>query len=210
MKIERISHNKIKVTLSVADLEKWNIDIDNLSYNSPETQEMFWTMIKRAETETGFYVDDSQLIIEAMPIQSEGFVIVITRVDDDEDFESIHKYIKNRFRKSELRVRRKNKKINSALLFYMFDSFEDVCAASAQLADIYDGESTLFKYKNYYYLSISKNCSLSYYNPEAVEALLSEYGHKVFNPLIQEGFLNEHATVLIESNAIKTLKDYFS
>lgn len=208
MKIERISHNKIKVTLSIDDLEQWNIDIENLSYNSPETQEMFWNMMKRAETETGFYVDDSQLIVEAMPLQSEGFVIIITRVDEEDDFESIHKYIKNKFRKSELRVKRKNKKISSTLMLYMFSSFEDVCSASARLIDIYDGESTLYKYKQYYYLTLTRNCTINSY-PESIETILSDYGQKISHPSIQEGFLNEHATKIVENNAIEVLSNYF-
>ncbi|MDK2801407.1 MAG: adapter protein MecA 1/2 [Clostridiales bacterium] len=209
MKIERISHNKIKVTLSVDDLERWNIDIENLSYNSPETQEMFWDMMRRAEIETGFYVDDSQLIIEAMPLQSEGFVIIITRVADDDDFESIHKYIKNKFRKSELRVKRKNKKIGSSLMLYMFSSFDDVCAISERLWNIYVGESTLYKYKEYYYLTLTKNCTIDSC-PEVIEVILSEYGRKINHPSIQEGFLNEHATKIIENNALDVLKSYFS
>lgn len=208
MKIERIGQNKIKVTLSIDDLEEWNIDFENLSYNSPEAQEMFWNMMKRAEAETGFYVDDSQLIVEAMPMQSDGFVIVITRVDEEDDFESIHKYIKNKFRKSELRVKKKNKKITSSLILYMFSSFDDVCSVSTQLAGAYLGESTLYKYKNYYYLCLTRNSSTNSF-PEAVEMILSEYGTKITYPFIQEGFLNEHSELLIENSALETLQQYF-
>ncbi|MCG8502471.1 MAG: adaptor protein MecA [Firmicutes bacterium] len=209
MKIERISHNKIKVTLSFEDLKKWDIDIDNLTYNSPEAQEMFWNMIKKAEAETGFYVDDSQLIIEAMPMQSEGFVIIVTRVDEDDDFESIHKYIKNKFRKSELRVKRKNKKVSSTLMIYMFKDFDDVCFASVRLIDIYSDNSTLYKYKNFYYLSLTRNFTMET-SPETVEAILSEYGSKISQASIQEGFLNEYGTVIIENDAVDILSDYFS
>ena len=209
MRIERISHNKIKVTLSFDDLEKWDIDIESLSYNSPEAQEMFWNMMKRAEVETGFYVDDSQLIIEAMPLEREGFVIVVTRVDDDDDFESIHKYIKNKFRKSELRVKKKSKKISSTLLIYTFEEFDDICAASMRLMDIYIGDSSLYKYKSQYYLVLTRNCSFSN-NPETIETLLSEYGQKLTHCSIQEGFLNEHGTMIIESDALEILRGYFS
>lgn len=208
MKIERISHNKIKVTLSIDDLEEWNIDVENLSYNSPETQEMFWSMMKKAELEAGFYVDDSQLVVEAMPLQSEGFVIMVTRVDEDDDFESIHKYIKSKFKKSELRVKRKSKRIGSSLMIYMFSNFEDICAASMRLSDIYSGESTLYKYKEYYYLTLTKNCT-SNSSPETVEAILSEYGKKISHTSIQEGFLNEHAVKMIDNNAVEVLQEYF-
>ncbi|MGE4282690.1 MAG: adaptor protein MecA [Clostridia bacterium] len=209
MKIERVSHNKIKVILSIDDLEEWNIDIDNLSYNSPETQEMFWNMMKKAELEAGFYVDDSQLIIEAMSLQSEGFVIMVTRVDENDDFESIHKYIKSRFKKSELRVKRRSKKISSSLMIYIFSEFEAICSVSSRLLDIYSGESTLYKYKDYYYLALTRNCTVNSL-PETVEAILSEYGRKLPRSSIQEGFLNEHAVKMIENNAIDILQEYFN
>ncbi len=209
MKIERIDSNKIKITLSIDELESWNVDIDDLSYNTPEVQEMFWTMMKKAEVETGFYVDDSQLIIEAMPLHSDGFVIVITRVEEDEDFESIHKYIKNRFKKSELRVKKKSKKIHSTILTYIFDDFDNVCDASIRLNSMYNGNSNLYNYKNYYYLLLTRNSS-SDNSPEDVETILSEYGDKVENSSIIEGFLNEHGEKIIKNNAIETLNNYFS
>lgn len=209
MKIERISHNKIKVTLTFDDLERWDVDIDSLSYNSPEAQEMFWNVMKRAEVETGFYVDDSQLIIEAMPMESEGFVIIVTRVDEDDDFESIHKYIKNRFRKSELRVKKRSRKVSSTLAIYVFDEFDDVCSVSMRLMDIFIGDSTLYKYKNNYYLVMTRNCTLEN-EPETIDAILSEYARKVSHSSIQEGFLNEHGTVIIENDALEILRGYFS
>ena len=209
MRIERISQNKIKVTLSLADLEEWKIDVENLSYNSPEAQEMFWNMMKRAESETGFYVDDSQLIVEAMPLQTDGFVIIITRVDENDDFESIHKFIRNKFRKSELRVKKKTKKVSTGIVLYMFSEFEDLCLACNRLKNIYNGESTLYKYKDFYYLSLMRNCSLNS-SPEAVEVILSDYAQKIASPLIQEGFLNEHAEKIIDGDAVDILQDYFS
>lgn len=208
MKIERIAPNKIKVTLSMDDLEEWNVDFENLSYNSPEAQEMFWNMMKRAEVEAGFYVDDSQLIIEAMPLQSDCFVIIITRIDEDDDFESIHKYIKNRFKKSELRVKRKSKRISSNIIMFMFSEFDDVCLACSNIYDIYLGESTLYKCNNNYYLCLTRS-SANNSSPAAIEAILTEYGKKVPNPFIQEGYLNEHGDKLIENTAVETLHEYF-
>ena len=45
MKIERIAPNKIKITLSVEDLKKWDVNFESLTYNSPEAQELFWTYV---------------------------------------------------------------------------------------------------------------------------------------------------------------------
>jgi adapter protein MecA 1/2 len=128
MKIEKINENKIKITLSLNDLEERNIDLESLNINSPATQELFWDMMEQAEIELGFNASDSQLCIEAVPDSQDGFIITITKLDEDGDFESIHKYIKNRFRKSDLSVKKKSRKVCSTISVYSFKDFDDICA----------------------------------------------------------------------------------
>lgn len=94
MKIERIGDNIIRVTITYNDLEERNVDLNALNYNSPAAQEFFWDLMEQAEEQLGFSLADSQLIIEPVPDSDEGFVINITRIDDEGEFESIHKYIK--------------------------------------------------------------------------------------------------------------------
>ena len=97
LKIERISENVIKVTISITDLEERNIDLDTMNYNSAAAQELFWDMMEQAELELDFEITNSQLVIEPYPDEGEGFIITVTRVDDEDDFESIQKFIKNRY-----------------------------------------------------------------------------------------------------------------
>ncbi len=208
MKIEKVSENKIKVTLSVSDLKERNIDFGSLSYNSPQAQELFWDMMHQAEIEYGFSASNAQLFIEATPGSGENLVITVTRVEEDEDFESIHKYIKNRFRKSELRTRKKARKISSGVLVYSFDEFEDLCLAARVISEYYNGDSTLFKYDTLYYLVLS-NTSVASTHPEYFESVMSEYGNKVSSTAFVEGFLNEHGDKLIEYDALQILDSYF-
>lgn len=208
MKIEKISDNKIKVTISFNDLEKRNIDLSSLNYNSPETQELFWDMIEQAEMELGFTTSDAQLCIEAVPDADEGFVILITKMYEECEFESIHKYIKNRFKKTDLRVKKKTKKVCSAIVIYAFDDFEDLCLLSKRLFNIYSGESTLYKLENTYYLLLTKN-SWSVDNLDTFDLVLSEYGQKVKNTNFYEGYLNEHGVKIIDYAAIESIVNYF-
>ena len=97
MKIEKVNDNKIKVIVSFDDLEERDIDVSTFSYSSPETQELFWDLMEQAESELGFSVAESQLCIEAVSDVEEGFVITITRIDEEGEFESIHKFIKNKY-----------------------------------------------------------------------------------------------------------------
>lgn len=208
MKIEKINENKIKVTISIDDLEERNIDLGSLNYNSPAAQELFWDMMEQAEIQFGFNASDSQLCIEAAPDSDEGVVVIITKLDEDGDFESIQKYIKNRFKKADLKVKRKTSKICSSIVIYSFNTFDDLCLLSQRLINIYSGESTLFRLKGTYYLLLTKN-SWSVDNLKVFEFVLNEYGNKIANISFYEGYLNEYAKKIIEYNAVEVISGYF-
>lgn len=208
MKIEKINDNKIKVTISLNDLAKRNIDLSSLNYNSPATQELFWDMMEQAEAQFGFNAADAQLVIEAVPDSDSGFVVTITKVDEDGDFESIQKYIKNRFRKADLRVKKRNKKICSAVSIYSFHDFESLCLLCKRLEGIYSGESTLYKCRETYYLSITRNNYASS-NLKQFDLLLNEYGNRVSNVYFYEGYLCEYGQKVIEDNAIDIINKFF-
>ncbi|HEX3030440.1 MAG TPA: adaptor protein MecA [Clostridia bacterium] len=198
----------MKVTISIDDLEERNIDLSSLKYNSPAAQELFWDMMDQAEIEFGFNTSDSQLAIEAIPDSGEGVVITITRIDEDGDFESIHKYIKNRFRKNDLRVKKKSHKILSSIMIYSFNDFEDICALGRKLMPQYTGDSSLYKYKDTYYMILARN-NFSPDDTKAFEAILSDFGRKVSNVMFYDGLLNEHGTKIIEYNALEVINNYF-
>lgn len=208
MKIEKISENIIKVTISMNDLEERNIDLTSLNYNSPAAQELFWDMMEQAEAELGFNVSDSQLIIEPMSDSEEGFIITITKLDEDGDFESIHKYIKNRFKKTDIKIKKRSRRILSTLLIYSFRSFDDLCALSKMLKDCYSGDSTLYKCRSTYYLVLTRS-SFTVSNQKLFETLLGEYGNKVRNSGFYEGYLDEYGTKIAEYNALDILNVYF-
>ena len=54
MKFEKLSESRIKITVSGDDLDLWGITATGLIKNTPEAQEVFWYIIRKAETETGF------------------------------------------------------------------------------------------------------------------------------------------------------------
>lgn len=208
MKIVKINDKKIKVTISISDLQERNIDATALNYNSRAAQELFWDMMEQAEIELGFITSDSQLCIEAYPDSDEGFTVTITKIDEDGDFESIHKYIKSKYTKKELRSKKKSKKVCSSILMYAFSGIEDLLLSVKNLSIQYSGESTVYKYKNAYYLIIEFGDTSSM-NRIVIENMLSEYGTKVTNIAFIEGFLNEHGNKIIQDNAIETLNNYF-
>lgn len=208
MKIEKISENIIKVTISYNDLEERNVDLNALNYNTPAAQEFLWDLMEQAEEQLGFNLTDSQLIIEPVPDSNEGFVITITRIDEDGEFESIHKYIKNRMKKSDLRVKKKSRKVSSPLLLYSFRTLNDICELADKLDMHYSGESTLYRCRDTYYLSLTRSGLLSA-DIKMFELMLAEYGTKAANINFIEGYLNEYGEKIIEYNALEVLRKFY-
>lgn len=209
MKIERINENMIRVTVTLDDLEERNIDFDAMHTNSPAAQELFLDMMEQAEEQYGFNLSDSQLMIEPTEDDDDGFVITITRLDDDNDYESIHRYISNRMRKSDLKYKRRYKRASSARAMYTFRDIDDVCQLSKRIEDLYTGESTLFKYRDMYYLTMSKSDLLFSPDGISIQPIIGEYGNKVSDVNFFEGYLNEYGETIIASNALETLRQYF-
>jgi adapter protein MecA 1/2 len=140
MRIEKINDNKIRIFVTFDDLEERDIDLSSFNYNCPETQELFWDLMEQAELELGFETHESQLCIEAVTDVEQGFVITITKVEDDGDFESIQKFIKNRYRRNDLKIKKKTNSICSTVMIYNMDSFDDVCALCDRLKHLYIGD----------------------------------------------------------------------
>jgi len=198
----------IRVTISSNDLEERNIDLNILNYNTPAAQEFFWDLMEQAEEQLGFNLSDSQLLIEPLSNSNEGFVITITKIDEDGDFESIQKYIKSRLKKSDLRVKKKSRKVCSPLFIYSFKNIDDVCSLAGKLESLYVGESTLFRCKSTYYLTFTRS-GLVDDNSKMFELILNEYGMKIANVNFFEGYLNEYGETMIENNALEVLNQYF-
>lgn len=87
MKIERISENQIRCTLNKHDLMERHLKISELAYGSEKAKDLFRDMMEQANIDFGFDADDIPLMIEAIPTSRESVVLVITKVDDPEEFD---------------------------------------------------------------------------------------------------------------------------
>lgn len=87
MKIERISENQIRCTLNKNDLLERELKISELAYGSEKAKDFFRDMMEQANIDLGFEADDIPLMIEAIPTSRDSIVLVITKVDNPEEFE---------------------------------------------------------------------------------------------------------------------------
>jgi len=200
MRIEKINSNRIKVFITKDDLNEWNIDFNSVTGNTPAAQSMFWSMIERAEKEVDFFVKGSQLIVEAVASQVDGFIMHITKVADEEFSEK-----RSRVRGSDFRIRRKVKEGTGPHYIYQFKDFDDLISAVKQIAPRFSGKSALFKYDGYYlHIKAEDACDFV-----AVDNTLIEYGRRIFYHAFSHGYLNERGTLMIEDNAVESLAGNF-
>jgi len=88
MNIEKISENQIRCTLNREDLTSRQLNLSELAYGSEKARSLFHEMIQTAYEQCGFEVDDTPLMVEAIPLSSEKIVLIITKVDDPEELDS--------------------------------------------------------------------------------------------------------------------------
>jgi adapter protein MecA 1/2 len=99
MKIEKINENQIRCTLTKEDLADRNIKISELAYGTGKTRELFQDMMQQANDDFGFEVNDIPLMVEAIPVSSEGIILVVTKVDDPEETEAhLSKFFPSEFK----------------------------------------------------------------------------------------------------------------
>ena len=204
MRIERINENKLRVFLSFDDLEDRDIDLESFNYNTPETQELFWDLMEQAEVELGFDAMESQLCVEAVTDVDHGFVITITRMDDEGEFESIQKFIKNRYKKKELTPRKKAPTLASTVAIYGFADFDTIATACRLASPLFTGSSAAWQCEDNYYL-VLYGVEQPTSGVNRLEGLLGEYGDKVSNTQFFEGYLNEYGKRLMQNEAVSML-----
>lgn len=88
MNIEKISENQIRCTLSREDLISRQLNLNELAYGSEKARSLFHEMIQTAYEQCGFEVDDTPLMVEAIPLSPEKIVLIITKVDDPDELDS--------------------------------------------------------------------------------------------------------------------------
>lgn len=88
MKLERISDNQIKCYVSSGDLATRQLSFRELAYGTDKVRKLFADMLEEAGSTLGFRPDGTPLMIEAVPMGTEGLLVFITKVDDPEELDT--------------------------------------------------------------------------------------------------------------------------
>lgn len=186
MKFEKITDTKIKIILSLQEIELNNLSVEKVLSNSADSQKLLENMITQAEHEIGFKPEDSQLLVEATIPSGDECIFTITKL-------SCKKNICE------------NNNNSFTFKFDSFDNFVNSCMFLNNFPYLCLKEISknfaLILYNSTYYLKFidSGNSSIVI---EFLKTFFTEFGKDVTNSAGIDGILNEYGKVLFSKNAI--------
>lgn len=193
MKFEKITDTKIRIILSLKDMELNNISVENVLSNSADSQKLLESMITKAEKEIGFKPENSELLVEAMALSDEECIFTITKL---------------------LTNKICCPKSNNSFIFKFekFDDFLNLCSYLKNfsylcLKDISKNFSLIY-YNCTYYLKFIKDANSSIVI-DYIKTLFTEFGKDVSHSAGIDGILNEYGKVILKKDAlVKCIKSF--
>ena len=208
MRIEKLNENKIRIFLNLEDLKEKNIDLHDFMSNSLETQDFFFDLLNKAESEVGFNTNNYKLMIEALASSDGNFVFTITRTIPES-------LAQTRSTVQKLKVKRRTAIPNKLLSIYSFDSFDEFCEfcnyINSSMLNNYIAKlknSSLVLFENRYYLILC-NLKLNVLELKNFFWTISEFATRVKNEDLLERKLREYGKIIFSKDAIVTCLKYF-
>jgi len=88
MKIEKVSNNQIRCTLTKKDLAERELKLSELAYGSEKAKRLFRDMMQQASYEVGFEAEDIPLMIEAIPVSDDCIILTVTKVENPDELDT--------------------------------------------------------------------------------------------------------------------------
>lgn len=193
MKFEKITDIKIKIILSLQDMESNNVSAENIFSNSISSQKLLQDILNRAQKEIGFETGDSKLLVEAIMSSEQECTFTITKLDEQ-------------------KITLEN--INSSFIF-KFDTFDDFVSLCTffnnfdflLLKDISKNFSLIY-YNNTYFLKLI-NAKNNFITINYLKTFFNEFGKDVSLSSNIDGLLNEYGKIIFSKNAIIKCINFF-
>ena len=215
MKIERISENQLKLTLTKDDLKERDIKLEDLISPSEKTQKLFRDIMEQALDEEDFVSENTPLMVEAVPMGTEGIMIIVTKVNDkDKKGNTAADLLQQaqetrRWKKKPLDTLEHAEEKNSDILIYSFPELDDVIRVSLRLDGGFKGESSVYKNDGKYFLVLQGDTYTAEESSDELELVLKEYGQQHVSTPLAKYYLLEHGETIIAEKAVKALAKTF-
>ena len=190
MKIEKISDERIKVTLQPIDMKKLNISYESLSVDCPETNNIVWNILIKIAEETGINFNNCRLTIEVVRTAAGNCVLIINK----KELQTRYKY-------------KRKKYIRETTEVYRFECFEDIISfakSNLYYCFLFDGNNSIYRYKSDLLLVINILPELKKYL-QAFNDRVCEYADITKKPVLYTSYIDEHFKPIIAKNALKIL-----
>ena len=174
MRIEKIEKNRIKVTLTDAELEDMNINIGMLVENSSEVDNFLVEIMDIIKAETGFCAENAQTVIEAIP-EKNGVVLLVSKIPQRRNIHGIRA------------VRR------DETCILELESFDDVCEMIVHLPAETLEKMRLYGILDRFYITTGR---------KNITALMYEYCTKCKKNSTAEARLGEYAAMIADGKAL--------
>ncbi|MCF8018552.1 MAG: adaptor protein MecA [Vallitaleaceae bacterium] len=228
MRIEKISSNQIKCVLDKEELLNRHINVNELAYGSEKAQELFKDMMQKASFEFGFESGNTPLMIEAVPLSSEGIMLIITKVDNPDELDDKYSGLSipsaRTFKKKEEAAEQtaseevhpeehhkepsiEDEKI-AAFFVYGFETLDDLTTASRFLLKYPFDQSRVYKTDSpQKYIFSMQSEGLYKSDCKVIRGILSEYGEAIHCRKSKLDFYDEHYDIVIKTQAINVLSN---
>lgn len=186
MKFEKLTESKIRISVSLKDMESSNVSAKNIFSNSADSQKLLNSLITKAEKELSFKTDNAELLVEAIVLSNNEYVFTITKLLNDQNW-----YTKT-----------------NELFIYKFETFDDFINLCNFLKNFdflclteISKDFSLFYCKGTYYLSFIETDNSSIVI-NYIKTFFDEFGKNVSNTAGIDGTLNEYGKVIFSKNAL--------
>ena len=186
-----ISDSKLKVMLSSADMEEFEISCDTIDYDNTETRRALWSILDLAKHKTGFDAAKRRVSIQVYPSRGGGCEMFVTQLAlPPGDRSGAEK--------------RKREPVPLARVcrsqgVYRFGSISGMLSACSALYRMsYPGRSSAYSDRD------RDTAFLVLDESEGKYAFLTEYGGvRMFSPVCE--YIAEHCVPLCENDAVERL-----
>lgn len=209
MTIERINDNKIKIILTLDELEKRDISLKDIEKDGDLAKELFMDLIEESNLDEDFVLEGSQLLIEATSDNNNLFTVTITKIENIPELSHYATLSKKRKENSKKANTIKEPNIHDykvSSYIYSFDSIDTILSLCnrAKNEKLFFGKNSLYLYEDTYFLIFSTS-SIKNKRFKKTFVFLSEYCKKYSSYDMLSTSIKEKAKIIIENNALQKL-----
>ncbi len=218
MKMEKISDTQIKFILTKSDLISRNLNLADLTHQNEKTSQLFKEMLDKVVKNFNLKPESNPFMIEAMPM-NDGIIILISKVDSEKSLNSGFDFLPETLKTGRFRqggfldlkeeapphISRKDAKYS----VFVFKSMDAASLAAKRINSSFEGESSLFKLKDSFYILLKRRKIKNNLQTDFLETALSEYGRKQTSNSVSAAYIKEHGEVIIADRAINILSEIF-